>query len=432
MNIQIMDWKQLTSDLRNALLSRPEQALTKEFKDSVTSIISDVKENGDAAVKELTRKYDSVVISNLVVSQNEIEKAYLDISEDLLKAIRLSLKNITAFHAESKFDSYEMETMPGVRCGKIVKPISRVGLYIPAGSAPLFSTVLMLGAPAKIAGCREVVLCTPPNSKGEIDSAILVAANEVGISKIYKVGGAQAISAMAFGTQSIPKVYKIFGPGNGYVTEAKLQVSTVLNGPSIDMPAGPSEVLVLGDETANPIFVASDLLAQAEHGPDSQVIFVCSSLCTLEKTKMEIEKQLLNLPRKEIAEKSLESARLILAEDETQMVEISNLYAPEHLIIQTKEPGEILKQVENAGSVFLGSYTPESAGDYASGTNHVLPTYGKAASISGVSVASFVKAITYQEISRKGLQTIGPSIEVMARRESLDAHRNSISIRLNE
>ena len=349
-------------------------------------------------------------------------------SIELKAAIHLALNNITTFHSAQKFETKKVSTLPGVTCWQKAVAIEKVGLYIPGGTAPLFSTVLMLAAPAKIAGCKEIVLCTPPNREGKIHPAILFAAKAAGVSKVFKAGGVQAIGAMAYGTSSIPKVYKIFGPGNQYVTAAKQQVS--LRDVAIDMPAGPSEVAVLADSSANPVFVAADLLSQAEHGTDSQAILITTSENLIREVEKEVEKQLNQLPRKNIAEKSLENSKLILVRDMDEAIEMTNNYAPEHLIIETSDYNEIASRIVNAGSVFLGSYSPESAGDYASGTNHTLPTNGYAKAYSGVSLDSFIRKITFQEITSEGIQTIGPAIEVMAANEYLDAHKNAVSVRL--
>lgn len=394
---------------------------------TVQAVLDDVRQRGDEAVLEYGEKFDKVKLSSLVVSQEEIKQAEALISDDLKKAIRTAKANIEKFHQSQKLETKKIETTQGVTCWQKAVGIEKVGLYVPGGTAPLFSTVLMLAVPAKIAGCREIVLCTPPDKEGKINPAILFAAQEAGVNKIYKAGGIQAIGAMAYGTESVPKVYKIFGPGNQYVMKAKQLVS--IKDAAIDMPAGPSEVLVIADEEANPAFVAADLLSQAEHGADSQVILVTNSESLIGKVEKEVEKQLLALPRMAIAEQALSHSRLILMKDEQEVIELSNLYAPEHLIIQTKDYMAIADQVINAGSVFLGKYTPESAGDYASGTNHTLPTNGYATAYSGVNLDSFTKKITFQEITQEGINNLGDTIEIMAENELLFAHKNAVTLR---
>ena len=420
LNPERKEWNELLK--RSALKSDSIQGV-------VCEILEHIKKEGDKAVKEYEEKFDKACISSLAVSQQEFDDATKEISEDLKKAIDLALKNITTFHASQKFEGKKVTTCPGVTCWQKAVAIEKVGLYIPGGTAPLFSTVLMLAAPARIAGCKEIILCTPPNKEGKIHPAILYAAQAAGVSKIFKVGGVQAIGAMAYGTESIPKVYKIFGPGNQYVTAAKQQVS--LHDVAIDMPAGPSEVAVLADETANPAFVAADLLSQAEHGIDSQAILITVSKTLLEAVSTEVKKQLAVLPRKEIAEQSLSNSRLILVSQMDEAIDMVNQYAPEHLIIETKNYSDIAERIVNAGSVFLGSYSPESAGDYASGTNHTLPTNGYAKAYSGVSLDSFIRKITFQEVTKEGIGNIGKAIEIMAANEHLDAHKNAITVRLN-
>ena len=411
----------------SSLLSRPTMDNSHLF-DLVRNVLKDIRERGDEAVKEYELKFDKVQLNSLLVSEEEIKEAEQAVSEELKNAILLAKENITKFHAAQDQTLPCVETMPGVKCWQKAVAIERVGLYIPGGTAPLFSTVLMLAIPAKIAGCKEITLCTPPNKEGKVHPAVLVAAKAAGVNRIFKIGGVQAIGAMAYGTESVPKVYKIFGPGNQYVTAAKQLVS--LRDVAIDMPAGPSEVEVLADETANPVFVASDLLSQAEHGMDSQAILVTTDEQLAEKTIAEVERQLALLPRKEIAEKSIEHSKIILVKDRKEMVEMSNEYAPEHLIISTRNYGEIAEQIVNAGSLFLGHYTPESAGDYASGTNHTLPTNGYAKAYNGVNLDSFRKKITLQEISQEGLNRIGNAIEIMAENELLFAHKNAVTLRL--
>ena len=418
----------------------PDKAVWKEMlrrptlnmaalSEKVGVILKNVETNGDKAVIEYEEQFDHVKLESLTVTPEEMKEAEEQVPIELKVAILLAQRNIYTFHKKQKFEGKKVETMEGVTCWQKAVGIEKVGLYIPGGTAPLFSTVLMLAVPAKIAGCKEIVLCTPPDKEGKIHPAILYAAQVAGVSKIFKAGGVQAIGAMAYGTESVPKVYKIFGPGNQYVMAAKQQVS--LHDVAIDMPAGPSEVEVIADETANPAFVAADLLSQAEHGVDSQVVLVTTSEKLLEEVEYEVQHQLSRLPRWEIAEKSLANSKLILVKDMDEAIELTNEYAPEHLIIETKDYMELAEKVVNAGSVFLGAYTPESAGDYASGTNHTLPTNGYAKAYSGVSLDSFIRKITFQEINREGIQNIGPAIEVMAANEHLDAHKNAVSVRLN-
>ena len=370
------------------------------------------------------------MLASLAVSEEEQQEAENLVSEDLKAAIRLAKQNIETFHAAQRFEGKKVQTQPGVTCWQKAVAIEKVGLYIPGGTAPLSSTVLMLAVPARIAGCKEIVLCTPPGRDGKVHPAVLFAAKVAGVNRIFKAGGIQAIAAMAYGTESVPKVYKIFGPGNQYVTAAKQLVS--LRDVAIDMPAGPSEVEVLADETANPIFVAADLLSQAEHGVDSQAILITTSVELQQAVKVEVERQLALLPRKEIAEKSLANSKLIVVDSMTEAIELTNAYAPEHLIIETEDYLSVAERIVNAGSVFLGSLTPESAGDYASGTNHTLPTNGYAKAYSGVSLDSFIRKITFQEIKPEGLNIIGPAIELMAANEQLDAHKNAVSVRLGQ
>lgn len=408
------------------LLKRPTFDNATLF-DTVNTVLNDVREKGDIAVKEYGLKFDKVSIDNLLVSDEELEIAEKKVSVELKKAILVAHENISQFHAAQNCELPKVETSKGVTCWQKAKAIEKVGLYIPGGTAPLFSTVLMLSIPAKIAGCKEIILCSPPNKEGEIHPAVLYAAKIAGVHKIFKIGGVQAIAAMAYGTESVPKVYKIFGPGNQYVTAAKQIVS--LKDVAIDMPAGPSEVEVLADLTANPKFVASDLLSQAEHGIDSQAILITTEEELANKVEIEVEKQLAELPRKEIASKSIANSKIIIVKDIEEAIEITNEYAPEHLIISMQNYLEIGEQIENAGSIFLGNYTPESAGDYASGTNHTLPTNGYAKAYSGVNLDSFRKKITYQEISKEGLEVLGDTIEIMAENESLYAHKNAVSLR---
>ena len=411
------------------ILKRPVMN-TENLFDTVRSVIDRVKEEGDRAVLDYEEKFDKVMLASLAVSEEEQQEAENLVSEDLKAAIRLAKQNIETFHAAQRFEGKKVQTQPGVTCWQKAVAIEKVGLYIPGGTAPLFSTVLMLAVPARIAGCKEIVLCTPPGRDGKVHPAVLFAAKVAGVNRIFKAGGIQAIAAMAYGTESVPKVYKIFGPGNQYVTAAKQLVS--LRDVAIDMPAGPSEVEVLADETANPIFVAADLLSQAEHGVDSQAILITTSVELQQAVKVEVERQLALLPRKEIAEKSLANSKLIVVDSMTEAIELTNAYAPEHLIIETEDYLSVAERIVNAGSVFLGSLTPESAGDYASGTNHTLPTNGYAKAYSGVSLDSFIRKITFQEIKPEGLNIIGPAIELMAANEQLDAHKNAVSVGLGQ
>ena len=411
------------------ILKRPVMN-TENLFDTVRSVIDRVKEEGDRAVLDYEEKFDKVVLASLAVSEEEQQEAENLVSEDLKAAICLAKQNIETFHAAQRFEGRKVQTQPGVTCWQKAVAIEKVGLYIPGGTAPLFSTVLMLAVPAKIAGCKEIVLCTPPGRDGKVHPAVLFAAKVAGVNRIFKAGGIQAIAAMAYGTESVPKVYKIFGPGNQYVTAAKQLVS--LRDVAIDMPAGPSEVEVLADETANPVFVAADLLSQAEHGVDSQAILITTSVELQQAVKVEVERQLALLPRKEIAEKSLANSKLIVVDSMEEAIELTNAYAPEHLIIETEDYLSVAERIVNAGSVFLGSLTPESAGDYASGTNHTLPTNGYAKAYSGVSLDSFIRKITFQEIKPEGLNIIGPAIELMAANEQLDAHKNAVSVRLGQ
>ena len=411
------------------ILKRPVMN-TENLFDTVRSVIDRVKEEGDRAVLDYEEKFDKVMLASLAVSEEEQQEAENLVSEDLKAAIRLAKQNIETFHAAQRFEGKKVQTQPGVTCWQKAGAIEKVGLYIPGGTAPLFSTVLMLAVPARIAGCKEIVLCTPPGRDGKVHPAVLFAAKVAGVNRIFKAGGIQAIAAMAYGTESVPKVYKIFGPGNQYVTAAKQLVS--LRDVAIDMPAGPSEVEVLADETANPIFVAADLLSQAEHGVDSQAILITTSVELQQAVKVEVERQLALLPRKEIAEKSLANSKLIVVDSMAEAIELTNAYAPEHLIIETEDYLSVAERIVNAGSVFLGSLTPESAGDYASGTNHTLPTNGYAKAYSGVSLDSFIRKITFQEIKPEGLNIIGPAIELMAANEQLDAHKNAVSVRLGQ
>jgi histidinol dehydrogenase len=398
------------------------------LEDAVAGILRKVKSSGDRALFDFSEKYDGVVMKNLRVSAFEIAESVAKVPAELREAIDVAKANIEKFHKPQLINEQVVETTKGVKCWRKNVPIGRVGLYIPGGTAPLFSTVLMLAVPAKIAGCREIILCTPPDKNGNVNQLILYAAYIAGVTDIFRIGGAQAIAAMAYGTETVPKVDKIFGPGNQYVTKAKEMVQ--LDGIPIDIPAGPSEVLVIADKNADPSFVASDLLSQAEHGTDSQVVLLTDSSDLINAVKIETRRQAMSLPRKEIAFKALENSSLILLKSLSDCIELSNLYAPEHLVISTSDPSLLAEKVTNAGSVFLGKYSCESAGDYASGTNHTLPTCGYAKSFSGVSAESFVKKITFQEISAEGLKNLGPVIEKMAEAELLHGHKNSVSIRL--
>lgn len=417
-----------TSGEWNKLIKRPALDVSSLFG-TVQKVLDEVRTQGDEAVKKYGEQFDKVKISDLLVSETEINEAETLVNAELKEAILIAKNNIEKFHEAQKFNGNRIETTTGVTCWQKAVAIEKVGLYIPGGSAPLFSTVLMLAIPAKIAGCKEIVLCSPPNKEGKLHPAILYAAKIAGVSIIAKVGGIQAIAAMAYGTESVPKVYKIFGPGNQYVTAAKQLVS--LKEVAIDMPAGPSEVEVIADKNANPEFIAADFLSQAEHGPDSQAILVTTSEEIVEPVVKAVQEQLEKLPRKEITKKALLHSRIILLKDDAEVIRFTNQYAPEHLIIQTNNYDFIADQITNAGSVFMGAYTPESAGDYASGTNHTLPTNGYARSYSGVNLDSFIKKITFQEITKEGIRNLGNTIEVMAAGEQLDAHRNAVTIRLS-
>ena len=415
-------------ELWGEITSRPRLDLTK-LNETVAQVLSDVRQRGDEAVKEYELKFDKAALQSLAVSEQEMQEAEQLVSSELKAAIELAHQNIYQFHAAQKFEGKKVETQPGVSCWQKSVAIERVGLYIPGGTAPLFSTVLMLATPAKIAGCQEIVLCTPPNREGKVNPAILVAARIAGVSKIFKAGGVQAIGAMAYGTESVPKVFKIFGPGNQYVMAAKQQVS--LDEVAIDMPAGPSEVCVLADDTANAEFVAADLLSQAEHGIDSQVLFITTSEQKMVEVQAEVERQLALLPRQEIASKALDNSRLVLVNSVDEMIALSNVYAPEHLIIQTADYEQLAERVVNAGSVFLGQYACESAGDYASGTNHTLPTHSYATAYNGVNLDSYCRKITFQHLTEEGIRHIGRAVELMAEAEQLDAHKNAMTVRIN-
>ncbi|MGR5433341.1 histidinol dehydrogenase [Vibrio owensii] len=418
-------WQSLSETQQDSILERPAIAEGANITAAVSEVIAKVRKEGDAALLELTEKFDRVKPESIRVSAREIDEASARLSEKMKGALEQAYANISKFHKAQKPQPIKVETQPGVLCEQVTRPIQKVGLYIPGGSAPLPSTVLMLGVPAKIAGCRKVVLCSPP----PIADEILYVAKLCGIDEVYNVGGGQAVAAMAYGTETVSKVDKIFGPGNAYVTEAKRQVSNDFRGAAIDMPAGPSEVLVIADETADADFIAADLLSQAEHGPDSQVVLVTPSPVIADKVTDAVQRQLKELSRADIAEQALASSLIIIAESLTQSVSISNYYGPEHLIVQTKNPRELLPLLDNAGSIFLGDWSPESAGDYASGTNHVLPTYGYTRTYSSLGLADFSKRMTVQELSADGLKNLAPTVVTMAEAEGLDAHKRAVTIR---
>lgn len=409
------------------LVKRPHLDVS-QLNATVESVLDDVRQRGDEAVKSYEEKFDHVVLTSLAVCEEEIEEALTQVSPELLDSLKLAHDNIYKFHHTQKFEGISLETSKGVECWQKSVAIQKVGLYIPGGTAPLFSTVLMLATPAKIAGCEEIVLCTPPNKEGKVNPAILAAAKIAGVNRIYKAGGVQAIGAMAYGTESVPKVYKIFGPGNQYVMAAKQQVS--LHEVAIDMPAGPSEVCVIADSESNPVFVAADLLSQAEHGIDSQVFLITDSEQMLEKVRAEVTNQLERLPRKEIAAKSLDNSKLVLVHDLDEAMELSNAYAPEHLILATKNYDDLAAKVINAGSVFLGKWACESAGDYASGTNHTLPTHQYALAYNGVNLDSYMRKITFQYLTKEGIDSIGKAVVCMAENEQLEAHANAMRLRI--
>ena len=413
------DWSQL--------VERPHLDVS-QLNATVESVLKDVRQNGDKAVIAYEEKFDHAILSSLAVTETEIDEAMSLVSKELLEALRIAHQNISKFHESQKFEGSKVETCKGVSCWQKSVPIEKVGLYIPGGTAPLFSTVLMLATPAKIAGCREIVLCTPPNREGRVNPAILAAARIAGVNRIFKAGGVQAIGAMAYGTESVPKVFKIFGPGNQYVMAAKQQVS--LHDVAIDMPAGPSEVCVIADETSHPDFVAADLLSQAEHGIDSQVFLITTSEDMLQKVQQEILRQVELLPRKDVAMKSLDNSKLVLVRDKQEAMELCNIYAPEHLVISTDDFAQLAEQVINAGSVFLGHYACESAGDYASGTNHTLPTHGYAVAYNGVNLDSYCRKVTFQHLTEEGIRSIGRAVEVMAENEQLQAHRQAMTVRI--
>ncbi|KYN80923.1 histidinol dehydrogenase [Vibrio cidicii] len=421
-------WQSLSEAQQDSLLERPAMAEGANITAAVTAVIEKVRQEGDAALLELTEKFDRVKPASIRVSTAEIDAAAERLSEKMKQALQQAYDNISKFHKAQKPTPIKVETQPGVVCEQVTRPIQKVGLYIPGGSAPLPSTVLMLGVPAQIAGCRKVVLCSPP----PIADEILYVAKLCNIDEVYNLGGGQAIAAMAYGTETVSKVDKIFGPGNAYVTEAKRQVSKDFRGAAIDMPAGPSEVLVIADDTADAEFIAADLLSQAEHGPDSQVVLVTPSVVIADKVTDAVQRQLKQLSRAEIAQKALASSLIIIADSLTQAVSISNYYGPEHLIVQTKAPRELLPLLDNAGSIFLGDWSPESAGDYASGTNHVLPTYGYTRTYSSLGLADFSKRMTVQELSAEGLKNLAPTVITMAEAEGLDAHKRAVTIRVEK
>jgi len=428
--LPILDWRALDGVQRAATLQRPAISQSADLAATVRRIIDQVRADGDATLRALSRRFDGCELDSLAVGEDEFADAENAIGAELKHAVASAKSRIERFHRLSAPQPVTIETAAGVSCERMLRPIGNVGLYVPAGTAPLPSTALMLGVPAQIAGCPNVVVCTPANKFGKADAAVLHVAALCGIRRVYKVGGAQAIAAMAFGTESVARCDKIFGPGNAYVTEAKRQVSSAPDGPAIDMPAGPSEVLVIADASANPDFIAIDLLSQAEHGADSQVVLIADDRRILEAVRDALVRQLATLPRADIARQALAKSRLILAGSLDEGVAISNLYAPEHLILNVREPRALLADVQNAGSVFLGAWSPEAIGDYCSGTNHVLPTYGHARAWSGVSVASFVKQITVQELSPSGLRSIGPDAALLARAEGLHAHERAVTLRL--
>lgn len=422
----LIDWQQCSAEQQKALLSRPAINASGRITSAVSEILDRVKAEGDSALRDFSQRFDAVQVADIRVTTEEIAAAAARLNDEIKQAMAQAVRNIEIFHNAQKMPIVDVETQPGVRCQQITRPIASVGLYIPGGSAPLLSTVLMLGTPARIAGCQRVILCSPP----PIADEILYAAQLCGIKEVFQIGGAQAIAAMAFGSESVPKVNKIFGPGNAYVTEAKRQVSQRLDGAAIDMPAGPSEVLVIADSGATPAFIASDLLSQAEHGPDSQVVLLTPDADIAQAVAVEVEQQLKLLSRADIARQALESSRLIITKDLQQCIDISNQYGPEHLILQIRQPEEIIDQIDNAGSVFMGDWSPESAGDYASGTNHVLPTYGYTSTYSSLGLADFVKRMTVQQLTPQGLLGLASTIETLAQAEQLTAHKNAVTLRV--
>jgi len=431
MRLEISTWANLEEEQRRTLLQRPVASQKSSVRISALEIIAAVRSGGDEALIDLTQKFDGVSVNTFRVSDSEIEAASKELTADQVAAVDLAIENVRTFHEQQLPSPISIETMPGVRCERISQALDSVGLYVPAGTAPLPSAAVMLAVPAIIAGCPNVVLCTPPRSDGSANPAVLIAATRAGVSEIYKVGGAQAIAAMAYGTASIPKVRKIFGPGNAWVTAAKMIVSSEPDGAAIDMPAGPSELLVIADSGASAEFVAADLLSQAEHGVDSQVLLISTDVVLADAVLGELEDQLLGLARADTAMAALNNSRIIVAPNLATAVEISNQYAPEHLILQVASPRDILPDIRNAGSVFLGKWTPESVGDYCSGTNHVLPTYGYAATYSGLGVEQFLRNMTVQELTRDGLEQLADAVISLARLEGLDAHADAVSRRLN-
>ncbi|GKW32282.1 MULTISPECIES: histidinol dehydrogenase [Pectobacterium] len=422
----LVDWQRCSVEEQRQLLTRPAISASERITAVVSDILANVKSRGDSALRDYSAQFDKVQVNAIRVTEAEIAAASARLGDEVKQAMAIAVRNIETFHNAQKLPIVDIETQPGVRCQQITRPIATVGLYIPGGSAPLPSTVLMLGTPSRIAGCGRVVLCSPP----PIADEILYAAQLCGIKEVFQLGGAQAIAAMAFGTESVPKVDKIFGPGNAYVTEAKRQVSQQLDGAAIDMPAGPSEVLVIADSGATPAFVASDLLSQAEHGPDSQVILLTPDAAMAKAVADAVEEQLTQLSRADIARQALASSRVIVARDLAQCIEISNQYGPEHLIIQTRDAESLVDSITSAGSVFLGDWSPESAGDYASGTNHVLPTYGYTSTYSSLGLADFQKRMTVQQLTPQGLLQLAPTIEILAQAEQLTAHKNAVTLRV--
>jgi len=429
LSMNVVEWSTLDASAQVQALQRPVQAVAAQTRDAVAGLIAAVRADGDAALREISLRFDGVAPESFEVTEAEFAAAEQAVPADLRQAMVEAAARIGVFHKAGMSQGYAVDTAPGVRCERVVRPIGRVGLYVPAGSAPLPSTALMLGVPAQLAGCREVVLCTPPRKDGSADPAVLVAARLTGVHRVFKLGGAQAIAAMAYGTDSVPACDKLFGPGNSFVTEAKQQVAQD-GAAAIDMPAGPSEVLVIADAGANPAFVAADLLSQAEHGPDSQVLLLTDDAALLARVDAEVQAQLARLSRRDIATQALQASRLILVDSLAQAFQISNRYAPEHLILALRDPRAWLEQVEAAGSVFLGDYTPEALGDYCSGTNHVLPTAGAARAYSGVSVASFQNMISVQSATAQGIAAIGGCARTLARAEGLDAHENAVALRM--
>lgn len=428
--MNVIEWNRLDAAERVRVLARPAQARSEERRQAVAAIIGRVRRDGDAALLALTAQFDGCTLPSLAVGEDEFAAAKAALPEALKQAIAEAKARIEAFHRAGAPQPMRLQTAPGVVCERLLRPIGRVGLYVPAGSAPLPSTALMLGVPAQLAGCDKVVLCTPARGDGSVDAAVLYAARLCGIDTVFKLGGAQAVAAMAYGTDSVPACDKLFGPGNAWVTEAKLQVSAEPGGAAIDMPAGPSEVLVIADAQAKACFAAADLLSQAEHGPDSQALLVTDSVALAEAVAAEVNVQMAQLSRRETAAQAIAQSRLIVVDDLTQAAAVSNAYAPEHLILNVADPRALLQSIDSAGSIFLGAYSPESVGDYCSGTNHVLPTYGHARAWSGVSVASFVKQITVQALSGEGLREVGPCAVTLAMAEGLDAHAHAVRVRL--